>query len=110
MTADGEQWGAPTPSILSSPRGLTATNLRHLIKASEMLPRPFESSWCRRLDGVAADELMVEFPFEILREVWSSYELEDGTVLRSRTILTKVLGPRLLPEKSKQVQLGFAFN
>jgi hypothetical protein len=53
---------------------------------------------------------MVELPFQIVREVWSSYELEDGTVLRSRTILTKVLGPRLLPEKGAQVPLKFAFS
>jgi len=59
---------------------------------------------------LASDELLAEFPFQIIREVWSSYELEDGTALRSRTILTKVLGPRLLPEKGGQVKLGFSFN
>ncbi len=59
---------------------------------------------------MASDELMAEFPFQIVREVWSSYELEDGTVLRSRTILTKVLGPRLLPGKGEQVRLGFSFH
>ncbi len=59
---------------------------------------------------MAADELMVEIPYQIVREVWSSYELKDGTVLRSRTILTKVLGPSPLPEKGAQVALGFAFS
>jgi len=59
---------------------------------------------------LAGDELMVEIPYEIVREVWSSYELEGGTILRSRTILTKVLGPRLLPPKGGQARLGFSFH
>lgn len=51
-----------------------------------------------------------EIEFDIIREVWSSYDLEDGTVLRSRTVLMKVMGPKKLPPKGTAVPLGFSFH
>jgi len=50
-----------------------------------------------------------EKEFDIIREVWSSYDLEDGTILRCRTILTKVMGPKTIP-KEGPVALRFAFH
>lgn len=40
-----------------------------------------------------ADEL-VEVPFEPLEEKWNTYFLEDGTVIRARSIVVKVFAPR----------------
>jgi hypothetical protein len=43
-----------------------------------------------------------EVDFEIEKEVWNVYELEDGNnrvTIRMRTILTKLLKPRFMPEE-----------
>ena len=52
----------------------------------------------------------VEIEFDIIREVWSSYDLEDGTLLRCRSILLKVMGPKNLPPKGAEFPLGFSFH
>jgi hypothetical protein len=58
---------------------------------------------------VLGPEPLVEKEFDIIREIWSSYDLEDGTLLRSRTILMKVMGPKKMPKQGR-VALNFVFH
>lgn len=52
-----------------------------------------------------------ELEAEIVREAWNTYDLEDGSRLRARSILTKVLWPKgfeLLP--GKEAKIGASIN
>jgi hypothetical protein len=44
--------------------------------------------------AVANVDEFVEVSFEPLEEKWNTYVLEDGTVIRARSILVKVFAPR----------------
>ncbi|MEM3590464.1 MAG: hypothetical protein QXN33_05690, partial [Candidatus Bathyarchaeia archaeon] len=35
--------------------------------------------------------------FEVEKEVWNQYELDDGSMIKMRTILVKLLAPRFVP-------------
>jgi hypothetical protein len=38
-----------------------------------------------------------EVDFEVEKEVWNRYELDDGSMIKMRTILVKLLAPRIVP-------------
>jgi len=48
--------------------------------------------------------------FRIITEGWSTYELEDGTVLRARAIVLKIMKPKGPVKKGEPVPLGFSFH
>ncbi len=52
-----------------------------------------------------------ELEVEIIKESWNTYDLEDGSRLRTRSILTKVQWPKgVEPKVGVAVQLGASFS
>jgi hypothetical protein len=40
--------------------------------------------------GFSKPDELEELDFEIVREPWNKYKLSDGTILRSKTVVTKI--------------------
>lgn len=52
-----------------------------------------------------------ELEVQIVREAWNTYDLEDGTRIKARGVLTKVLWPKgVEPQKGEAIELGASIN